>query len=213
MVRRTIQTDRLVSGAKGASALASRGSALFAPIFAAHASVMAPSFDDLKRQCLDMAARTTFEIKDALNPAGAGLQFDFEIAGWSEASGPSGFLCVTTTTEAQRGKAGRSSNSESSGLAPHDAAIKGELDAAFPKGVHPDQFDLMVDGFSVLGIQRKHPVEHALGGFGVQRSVGALAQLTTITPDQIDTKIIRRWPDDAGQRWRSISRDGLHQLA
>jgi len=181
------------------AAIAGRGSAFFAPIFVVHASLMATSFDDLKRNCAQIAARTMLEIQDALTAADAGTEFDLTVAGWSESNGPSSFFMCNHDGNGAEVQPWNIVELGAISLAPLDAAIKAELDAAFPNGVHPDEFDPAADGLRVLEIQRKHEVDHGPGAFETTRSVGAFAQLTTITLDAIVMKIIHRWRDEIGQ--------------
>jgi hypothetical protein len=179
------------------AAMAWRGSPLLAPIFAAHASVRATSFDHLRTIARDMAIKALSETEDAIKALGGDVEFDMAIAGWSETSGPcSYFLC---NHDRHGGvSAWQLIDLGAVSLAPTSDAINAELEAAYPNGVDPDRLDPVIDGLRIMEIQRKHKVDHT-GNFGTVRSVGVFAQLTTIKPDAIDMKIIHRWPDEVGR--------------
>jgi hypothetical protein len=91
---------------------------------------------------------------------------------------------------------------------PINEAINADLEAAFPNGARPDDVDPAAIGLRILEIQRKHPAGRDSDG-GLLRNVGAFAQLTTVTPDLITTKIIHRWPDELGSALRAAN-DGAH---
>jgi len=81
---------------------------------------------------------------------------------------------------------------------PLSPAMSHEFYRIFDRSTYyADKFDPTRDGMRVLEIQRRHLPDwpasvnhHVVGGF---------AQLTTITENSIETKIIHRWPDEVGQ--------------
>jgi len=177
--------------------IATRGSPLFAPMFAYHASIRATEFDDLKRLAPEIAKEESSKASAAQPDTDS--EFDLFIAGWSETSGPSGYvLCNHARHGIQPWQA---IDLGPINLSPHSEAIKAELDLAYPKGVAADDFDPVFDGLRGLEIQRKHPVEHHWEKHGLRAhaAVGAFAQLTTVTAEAITTKILRRWPDEIGE--------------
>jgi hypothetical protein len=180
------------------AAVASRGSPLFAPTFAFRASTLAKTFDHLKALALALAMEVLETSKDAMAAAG-GIEFDLAIAGFSETKGPNSYFICNHENHGAAVPPWEIVELSPLSLAPTSKAIDAELEKAFPNGVHPDQFNPVVDGLRVLEIQRAHPVPHAGGGFGIQAAVGAFAQLATITPGAITMKIIRRWPDEIGR--------------
>ena len=90
--------------------------------------------------------------------------------------------------------------------------VRAEFARAFPPDTDPNDIDPVRDGLAILEMQRHHPVSHGSGtsdfddrtprrlGRTEVFSVGSFAQSTTAARDQVMTKIIRRWPDEIGQR-------------
>ncbi len=61
-----------------------------------------------------------------------------------------------------------------------------------------DEFDPVMDGADLLEAQRVQVIQPA--GFPPCHIVGGFVQLTTISADGISTRVLRRWPDQVGQR-------------
>lgn len=179
--------------------IAGRGSPLFLSAFGALASIEASSFDQLKETTASIGTRLFADLRATMEAAGAGTECELVIAGLSEAEGPSSFFTCSHEHRTPAIRPWQVVDLDPISLAPHDSAIKAELDKAYPHGIHPDQFHPIIDGLRVLEIQRAHPVAHPGGGFGILPTVGAFAQLTTIRRDIITTRIIRRWPDEIGR--------------
>jgi hypothetical protein len=74
-------------------------------------------------------------------------------------------------------------------LTPSDDAIYAELGFLWSRA--PDDVDPAVDGLKVFEILRRHRVPGAM--------VGGFVQLTTVTRDEISTRVIHRWPDRVGE--------------
>jgi len=174
--------------------IAVRGSPLFGPMFAHHASVRASGFEHLVSLTPAIAREEVDKV-----PGRFEREFDLIIAGWSQACGPAS---VALCSHSRHGfEPWQVIDLDVISLSPSSERITAELAVAYPKGVEPDDFDPIVDGLRVLEIQRQNPVEHAWESAGpvTQPAVGAFAQLTTVTADAITTRIIRRWPDEIGQ--------------
>jgi hypothetical protein len=187
-----LRTQKVFPLAHLNAVIACRGWPLFAACFAAQASIEASSFDQLKTIAVRLARSVIADAQHLMEASYAGAEFDLVIAGWSEGTGPNSyFLCsyegvgVAPWAVAELGEIS---------LLPTNEAVNADLEAAFPNGVRPDDVDPAAVGLRILEIQRKHPT-----GRGLLRNVGAFAQLTTVTPDLITTRIIHRWPDELGR--------------
>ena len=179
--------------------IAGRGNPLFASSVGLLASIEASSFDHLKMLAISLANRTFSDIEKFLIASSAGSQFDLVIAGWSKVTGPDSYFICNHEHHGPAVKPWQIVELGPISLLPRSEGIDAELGKIFPEGVHPDDFDPVADGLRILEIQRAQPIEHHADGFGTQPGVGAFAQLTTITPDVITTRILHRWPDALGR--------------
>lgn len=86
-------------------------------------------------------------------------------------------------------------------VAPGSRALEARMqelkpaDAQTVDDIDPDDF-----GLEIIEEQRRERFELVGDVFGEEKSiVGSFAQMTTIWPDRIETKILRRWPDQRGK--------------
>jgi hypothetical protein len=59
---------------------------------------------------------------------------------------------------------------------------------------YPEVFDVRYDGLKLVQAQRQTPMPFGDGSIGCV--IGGFIQHTTITRDQVRTRIVHRWPDD-----------------
>jgi hypothetical protein len=137
------------------------------------------TYDELKR-LLPMIAR---QVGAGLGPVMASAaEFDLMVAGFSEVSGGDSFGVFSHSRH---------------GLEPYKVHQFGEMSVApqseevqaflwsFPEGMSATDFNPEVDGLALLNVQRKT----AEGS----KIVGGFAQLTKITRQGIETRVLERW--------------------
>ena len=81
---------------------------------------------------------------------------------------------------------------------PNDQKLHARVVASLPAGATPDDLDFAKVGLAIMELQRSNPEASSEGDN--KCAIGAFAQMTTITVDGIQTKIIHRWPDVIGER-------------
>lgn len=185
-------------------ALAARGSPRFAPGLAWLLPSLVSSFDDFRERAAEICAVCQDEMEDALARSAFGPDFELFVGGFSEDGSPAAWAISSS--------GGRGLAIEGVACAPFDGPVRAEFARAFPPDTDPNDIDPVRDGLAILEMQRHHPVSHGSGtsdfddrtprrlGRTKVFSVGGFAQLTTVARDQVMTKIIRRWPDEIGQR-------------
>ena len=80
---------------------------------------------------------------------------------------------------------------------PNDPKLHAKIIASLPAGATPDDLDPVRDGLAIMELQRRNPAASTEGDD--RCAVGGFAQLTTITANEITTRVIRRWPDQVGR--------------
>jgi hypothetical protein len=125
-----------------------------------------------------------------------GPDFEVIIAGWSDARGPEAYLLPTH--DRYGGRPFETVPLEGVTCFPNDETVHPEIVKVLA-GLQADDVDPERHGLAIMEIQRAHPFVHE--GFSDRFcSVGGFAQLTTIRPDGIVSRILRRWPDVVGER-------------
>jgi hypothetical protein len=85
-------------------------------------------------------------------------------------------------------------------LLPSSDAILNAFRDRYPAGVTAADLDPVADGIATMEIQRELAVPDVDRGGGIAFRPGSFVQLTTVTPTEITTRIIHRWPDEIGKR-------------
>lgn len=171
-------------------ALAYSGPANFLSAMADLAGSCGASYDDLRD---GLAAHTDRISGAAINQHG--LAFQVVVAGWSLRSRrPEAF---TFNTHGNGAPAYTAAGIELAQVMPGcpDGRIEAEI---FPV-IEAGGFDIEKVAGDLVEIQRTIPADCALamgGGGAVSPNVGVWAQLTTVTRNDVRTRIVRRWPQD-----------------
>jgi hypothetical protein len=159
---------------------------------AAHFQEAAASYDELKANAVN-AAWTFYQTKIAFDDVSQIHEFEIIIAGISESTGPdSYFLCSNGCHGLPPWKIQQLTEAS---LLPSNDAILRKFQARFPEGVTATDLDPVVDGIAAMEIQRQLAEPDDLAG-GLVNRPGSFVQLTTVTPTEISTRIIHRWPED-----------------
>ena len=175
--------------------VACRGPELIGPLAASYLSASTRSYE-LLRQNAGRIGRSLMEsFGHLLELCSHGGDFEFVVAGFSELSGPDSYLVcnhdrygVPPWTVIELG---------AFSLLPSSDAIHAAFAAGLKPGATADDLDPEVEGLRAMEAQRSAAVS-------LQRDeslviVGGFAQMTTITPDGISTKVLKRWPDQFGK--------------
>jgi hypothetical protein len=181
--------------------VAARGSAHLGPLFAMHAPKHgAKSFDGLTDRMPSIAQQITLDFAWLLQRSWQGSQFELVVAGWSEsANAPACFFICNHPLHGVTSPPWQAIGIGPICLIPQTAEMEADLAREYPNGLKEDEADPVTDGLRILEIQRRHPFQRSSDGQSMQVAVGCFAQLTTVTPGAITTKIIRRWPDEIGR--------------
>jgi hypothetical protein len=173
--------------------LAARGPKLFPPIMADYLGGIAHSYDEFKDRMLDAVTTYYNELRWLWNFCQQGPDFDLVVAGWSESIGPDSYLISSHEkygtplwTIVPLGDVS---------LMPGDPEILERFHAAFPAGTTPDDIDPDRDGVRILEIQRDALVPTGRSGVATC-NVRGFAQLCTVRPGSISTRILHRWHDE-----------------
>jgi hypothetical protein len=159
----------------------------------------AASYDGLRDTIAEMLRESAAIYAPLFDGCQLGPDFEVVVAGWSETKGAD---CYILPTHDRYGEAFSPVAIEGVTCLPSDEILQPEIEALLV-GLVADDVDPEVQGLAIMEMQRAHPVVHLvdqLGDLTPRRSVGGFAQLTTIRPDGITSKILRRWPDVVGER-------------
>lgn len=187
------------------AAVALRGVPIMLPVLA-FALQSAATFDELRNGAASLARRFFDEWRSVLQQSPFPAEFDLVVAGISERDGPASYLVcnhdrhgVKPWTVADLGPCA---------LLPGGPAVMDEFWKAYPAGTSSQALDPERDGLRILEMQQRHELEAAfemVDGTPLPMRIGGFAQLTTVRRDAITTKIIHRWPDEAGNRYANVS--------
>lgn len=187
------------------AAVAMRGGPIMLPVMS-FALQTAATFDDLRNEVAALARRVFDEWRVVLEQSPFSADFDLAVAGISERDGPASYLVcnhnrygVKPWTVVDLGPCA---------LLPGGPAVMDEFWKAYPAGTSSQALDPERDGLRILEMQQRHELEAAfemVDGTPLPMRIGGFAQLTTVRRDAITTKIIHRWPDEAGNRYANVS--------
>jgi len=179
------------------AAVAVRGPALFAAL-AAHVIAMSGTTYDEMKNCAGAALREAMpQFGDLGGLCSHGPDFEVIVAGWSETQGADSYIVgshgyhsgVAPWTVVPLGEVS---------LLPGDPEIHHEFVKVFHLGTSAEDLDPARDGLRIMQIQRGANIKMPNGKSAL--IVGAFAQLTTITPGMITTRIVHRWSDVIGHK-------------
>lgn len=86
-------------------------------------------------------------------------------------------------------------------VSPGDEQLHASIMEKWPASTSIDDIDPEVVGLEIMEMQRKQKFEmNFRPHVATAHIVGCFAQATTIWPDRIETKILKRWPDRRGQK-------------
>lgn len=168
------------------AAMAMRGAYLgLAPI--AEELSAAPSFDALREGVVPTLQACAEYYAHLLNQCAAGPDFEIVVGGVSETTGPSAYIIASHN---RYGEPWTILDLEGLSVTPANEAVQRRI-SEIANGRAADDLDPAVDGLAVLEAQRAGDAGAFVGGF---------AQLTTIDPAGLHSRILRRWPDEIGKR-------------
>ncbi|MGY3610452.1 MULTISPECIES: hypothetical protein [unclassified Bradyrhizobium] len=168
------------------AAMAMRGAYLgFAPI--AEELSFARSFDALKRAIVPTLQACAEHYGHLLNQCAAGPDFEIVVAGVSETAGPNAYI---VSSHDRYSEPWTILDLEGLSVTPANEAVH-RIIGEIANGRAADDLDPIVDGLAVLEAQRAGDAGAFVGGF---------AQLTTVTVDSVTSRILRRWPDEIGEK-------------
>jgi hypothetical protein len=168
------------------AAMAMRGAYLgLAPI--AEELSAAPSFDDLKARIVPTLQACAEAYAHLLNQCEAGPDFEIVVAGISETAGPSAYIVASHD---RYGEPWTILDLEGLSVTPSNEAVQRRI-VEIAEGRAADELDPVVDGLAILEAQRALDAGAIVGGF---------AQFSTIDSEGVRSQILRRWPDEIGQK-------------
>lgn len=164
------------------AALAMRGPLVLFGLLPPFLELHAERYDDL-RSALVKATRTMLsELRaaGALLPNDGGM--DGVIAGIKDDGEPDAFFF--TTTDAHGVEPWSTIDLSECSLLPMTAEAHAAFNAKYPAGTTADDLDPVRDGIAIMNIQRE---------LNTGVPPGKFAQLTTVTQENITTRVIHRW--------------------
>lgn len=177
------------------AAVAVRGSGLIGPILANRLGSGFSTFDNMVAGLAETVAWAVVAQQHILELCSHGKAFQVIVAGWSEARGEPQTYRVESAAPDVVHREGPFV------FTPGNAALDAQLTAEF---TDPGQLSGMEGGVRVLEMQRALRIEQ-VEGHGEVCGVGGFAQLTVITRELIQTQIVKRWPDQVGQKMGETS--------
>ena len=176
-------------------AVAFRGPQSVRPILGELIGLAAPSFAELKAVIVPLLQEASRAYAPLFEGCSAGPDFEVVVAGWSD-EGPAAYMVASHDRHSTPWEI-----IPLTGLCitPADETIHEKMLATLPTDCTADDIDPATHGLAILEIQRSHLVEND-GIDGKFCAVGGFAQLTTVTPDAVTSRIIHRWPDGIGER-------------
>jgi hypothetical protein len=174
----------------------SRGPRLFMPLVGEYIFHAFASFDQMVDGLVLHVRAATEAYAPTLQRCAHGASFDLVVAGWSTArKRPETY--VLTDHENYGFAAWTLQPFGSLLITPWDADLAGRL--KLTQAELAGKLDPVKDGLRILEAQRfvkaiqRNETEAAHG-------VGGFAQLTTVTAENITTRILKRWPDPIGEK-------------
>jgi hypothetical protein len=185
------------------AAIGTRGPAIALPLLAHFIGHGATSYDGLKADIADLLRSALAQIEEVLALCTMGARFEVVIGGFSETTGPDAYMIacdadgvVSSITEIPELGFMPSSIPELDDLVTFAAmqrqarTMLSQHCPDFPSSI--GEFDPEEFGLRAIEIQRAAKFDDLCG-------VGAFAQITSVRASGIETKILRRWPDQIGK--------------
>jgi len=185
------------------AALAVRGSPQFMPFLVHRLGRECRTFEDLLKRVIPVALEVHMSIPMTLGYGDVRPDFDLVIVGWSHLrSMPESYLVSNQASVGQFGFEAKSWQL----LDLPDVTIAPPVGLTEINSLHwkvPDSaesFNPYTDGMKLLEAQRQSGRLYRGRNRGTHSAVGGFAQLTTVSSTRVDSVILYRWPDQAGQR-------------
>ncbi|MGH6924588.1 MAG: hypothetical protein ACRED5_12690 [Propylenella sp.] len=181
------------------AAISSRGPKLFLPLIADHLGSRHARFDDLVEKLREEIQVLTLLYSHVFQLCAHGADFDLVLAGWSEARQQPESYFISTREQPGVPAWSVCELDPLAGMPMDDetaARFEASLTDEERRGVISDPVDFLL---------RLAEAQRQLKAIQGQMSeathgVGGFAQLTIIMPTLIQTSIVRRWPDQIGER-------------
>ncbi len=176
--------------------MAVRGPKLLAPLLADLLGQSATSYDGLKDEFAEIMRTGCGRLAVADDQ----MPFQITVAGWSERCGPDSYVLTNRSSPIDL-EPWKVLQCGPISLAPATETIaRTVLETILTGDANPDALDPEIAALKILAVQRRTKVALAYGPqTDLQFLVGGFAQITTVTPSAITTKILHRWPDVLGE--------------
>lgn len=184
--------------------IAVRGPASLTPLLVPMISAKGvKSYDDLAAEAAAIAKETQHAFFSLLSVCQFGADFDFVFAGIKASGEPhAGIVCSHDRHGIEPWQVTELGECS---MLPGDAAIHAAFAERYSHIASGDELDPARDGLAILEIQRACSVNvpGAADDFAI---VGGFAQLTSVYPDRIETRCLKRWTSERLAESREVAR-------
>lgn len=176
--------------------LSARGPSLFLPLVAQHLGSRFDSFDALVRGAPEAVREAEENFGPIFEHCMLGSGFDLVLVGWSEAR-DRGETYSLTSIERPSQPPWVMRDMGNLMLSPFDADLEPRV-AALGRSGRVNMEDPVALGIAIMEEQRGVKAVQA-PGYAPAGGVGGICQMTTLTRDTIETRVVHRWPDRIGK--------------
>lgn len=172
------------------AAVATRGPMMFGPVLIGLLCLAASTFDQLQASIADVSREAFVSFRGLLS-GDVPDDFDIVVAGISETNGPTGFIVGNHTRYGF--DPWTVTRLEGLCMTPSSGELVTHVQREFADR-SVDDLDPAAAGLHILELQHAAQLQPD----SQFPHVGAFAQITSVTADRIETRILRRWADKPG---------------
>jgi hypothetical protein len=192
-----LATQKVVAVAHLSAAFSARGPRLFMPLVGEHIAGAFKSFDEMVEGIIEVVRAASRDYLPLFDLCAHGPTFQMVIAGWSTARRKPETYVLTDNGEKLGIPSWKLQPFGALLVMPWDEDTAARI--RLTKEEMAGRLDPVRDGLRILEAQR---FAKAIQGRETEAAhgVGGFAQLTTITAENITTRILKRWPDLVGEK-------------